>query len=104
MYAIVQSGGKQYRAEKDATLILDRIEGDSGSRVELDHVLLVRTESGVKVGTPYVLGAKVVGTIVRQARGRKVVGLKYKAKKRYKRRYGFRPELTFVRVNDIVGS
>ncbi|MCH7945889.1 MAG: 50S ribosomal protein L21, partial [Armatimonadetes bacterium] len=81
MYAIVQTGGKQFRAEKDAVLIVEKIEGDPGSTVDLSDVVMVHDGKNVKVGSPYVPGAKVRTEIVRQGKAKKIHGFKYKAKK-----------------------
>ena len=102
MYAIIESGGKQYRVEPGAVVALERIPGEVGSQVELDRVLLVSDGSTIKVGQPTVAGAKVLSQIVAQSRGPKIVVFKFKRRKKYRRKTGHRQELTEVRVSEIV--
>lgn len=101
-YAIVQTGGKQYRAEPGGTLRVEKLEVELGNTVELSDVLLVRSESGMRVGTPYVPGAKVVAEVIRQAKGAKIIGFKYKPKKNERKRYGHRQQYTWLRVKEII--
>ena len=91
MYAIFVTGGKQYRATEGDTIYVEKLEG------EVDQVLLV----GDKVGTPFVEGAKVKGTIEKQGRGKKIIVFKYKAKKNYHKKQGHRQAYTKVVVNSI---
>lgn len=102
MYAIVESGGKQYRVEPGAVLALERLPGDVGSRIELDHVLLVADGERVQVGKPLVAGARVVSTIVAHDRGAKIDVFKFKKRKKYRRKTGHRQELTRVRIAEIL--
>lgn len=102
MYAIIESGGKQYRVEPGALVELERIPGDVGSRVELSRVLLVSDGSTVKVGHPTVPGARVVSEIVAHTRGEKIDVFKFKRRKKYRRKTGHRQELTKVRIAEIV--
>jgi large subunit ribosomal protein L21 len=103
VYAIVETGGKQYRAEPGKTLAVERLAGEKGDRVELDRILLVADGSEVRVGTPTVAGARVVGEIVRQGRGPKLIVFKFKRRKKYRRKQGHRQALTTLRVQEIVG-
>ena len=103
MYAIVETGGKQYRAEPGKTLAVERLTGEKGDRVELEQVLLVADGATVRVGKPTVAGAKVVGEIVRQGRGPKLIVFKFKRRKKYRRKQGHRQSLTTLRVQEIVG-
>jgi large subunit ribosomal protein L21 len=102
VYAIVESGGKQYRVEPGAVLAVERIRGEVGSRVELDRVLLVSDGSRLQVGQPLVAGARVVTEIVAQTRGAKIDVFKFKRRKKYRRKVGHRQELTQVRVAEIL--
>ncbi len=102
MYAIIESGGKQYRVEAGAIVALERIPGDVGSQVELDRVLLVSDGTMVKVGKPTLSGAKVISEIVAQTRGEKIDVFKFKRRKKYRRKTGHRQELTKVRIAEIV--
>ena len=98
MYAIIVTGGKQYRAEVGDTLYLEKIEAEVGTEVTFDQVLLV----GDKVGTPYVEGAKVVATVEKQGRGKKIIVFKMKPKKNYRKKQGHRQAYTKVLINSIV--
>jgi large subunit ribosomal protein L21 len=102
VYAIIESGGKQYRVEPGAVVALERIVGEVGSQVELDRVLLVSDGSTVKVGKPTLSGAKVVSEIVAQTRGVKIDVFKFKKRKKYRRKTGHRQELTKVRIGEII--
>ncbi|MFQ3611461.1 MAG: 50S ribosomal protein L21 [Fimbriimonadales bacterium] len=101
MYAIIQTGGKQYRVEPGAVVSVEKIEGDHGSEVEITEVLMVRTDEGVKVGAPYVQGAKVVAEIAKHVKGPKIIGFKYKPKKNQRRRWGHRQPITQLRIKSI---
>jgi len=103
VYAIIESGGKQYRAEPGRLVALERIPGDVGSRVELDRVLLLSDGVTVRVGHPLVAGATVVSEIVAQTRGEKIDVFKFKKRKKYRRKTGHRQELTRVRIAEIRG-
>jgi large subunit ribosomal protein L21 len=102
VYAIIESGGKQYRVEPGAIVALERIPGDVGSQVELDRVLLVSDGAMVKVGKPTLAGAKVISQIVAQTRGEKIDVFKFKRRKKYRRKTGHRQELTQVRIGEII--
>ncbi len=104
MYAIIESGGKQYRVEPGATLALERIPGEVGTRVELEKVLLISDGQSVKVGQPTVVGARVVSEIVAQTRGDKIDVFKFKKRKKYRRKTGHRQELTEVRIAEIIAQ
>jgi large subunit ribosomal protein L21 len=101
VYAIVRTGGKQYRVEQGATIYIERLPADAGSQVRLDEVLAVGAESGLVVGTPRVAGASVTGTVVEQARDRKVRVFKYKKRKHYRRTRGHRQSYTALRIDAI---
>ncbi|HWU37867.1 MAG TPA: 50S ribosomal protein L21 [Candidatus Acidoferrum sp.] len=102
MYAIIESGGKQYRVEPGAVISLERIPGDVGSPLELNRVLLFSDGTTVKVGQPVLSGAKVISEIVAQTRGEKIDVFKFKKRKKYRRKTGHRQELTSVRIAQIV--
>jgi len=104
MYAIVKTGGKQYMAEKDDVLIVEKLDGEAGSAVELDEVVLVCDGDSVKVGSPYVKGASVKTEIVRQAKGPKINGFNYKPKKNERKRWGHRQPQTHLKVLDVVAG
>ena len=101
MYAIVKSGGKQYRAEKDGVLIVDKLEGEPGTVVEMGEVLMLADGESYTVGAPLVQGAKVIATIVRQAKGPKIDAFNYKAKKNERKRWGHRQPQTHVKISEV---
>ncbi|MCL5256486.1 MAG: 50S ribosomal protein L21 [Chloroflexi bacterium] len=101
MFAVIETGGKQYKVAVGQTVDFEKLEGEPGDKVELDKVLMVSDDSSVKVGHPFVEGARVVGTIVESARGPKVVIFKFKAKKRYRRTTGHRQAYTRVAIEGI---
>lgn len=102
MYAVIETGGKQYRVEPGDVVDVERLTetGDDGS-VEFDRVLLVGDDDGVRVGTPVVDGASVKASLVRETRGPKIRVFKYKRRKGYRRTKGHRQELHRVRIDDI---
>lgn len=104
MYAIVKTGGKQFMAAKDDVLIVEKLDGEPGAKVELDEVVLVCEGDKVKVGSPYVKGAKVKAEIVRQGKAKKINGFDYKPKKNERKRWGHRQPETHLRVTDIVAG
>ena len=101
MYAILRSGGKQYKVSPGDVIRIELVDGESGSTIEFNHVFAVRKE-GLTVGTPLVENAKVRGTILRNARAPKVRVLKYKRKKQYRRTLGHRQGFSEVLINDTV--
>jgi large subunit ribosomal protein L21 len=102
MYAIVKTGGKQFRAEPNEVIIVEKIDGSIGDTVELGEVLLLCDEKTLKVGSPYVKGTKVRAEILRQARGPKIRGFNYKPKKNERKRWGHRQPQTYLRIIEIV--
>ena len=101
MYAVISSGGKQYRVEPGTTLDVDLMTAAPGTSVTLDQVLLVADDGQVRVGTPTVPGASVMATVLGEQLGDKVVVFKYKQKVRYRRRGGHRQHFTRLRVDEI---
>ena len=101
MYAVVSTGGKQYRLTKGAVVDVERVSGEVGDQVVFDQVLFLGGDDDQAVGGPTVKGARVLGTIVEQGKGDKVVVFKYKKRKMYRRRTGHRQLLTRVRVEEI---
>jgi large subunit ribosomal protein L21 len=102
-YAIVQSGGKQYRCQEGATLEVDRLPVEAGAKHTFDEVLLVSDGSRVKVGAPTVSGAKVTATVVEQVKGPKLVVFHYKAKERQRKKTGHRQKYTLLKIEKIAG-
>jgi large subunit ribosomal protein L21 len=104
MYAVLSSGGKQYRVEAGATLMLERLDGQpgvAGDQVTFDRVLLIGDGDDVTIGTPTVAGASVSATVLGEALGPKLVIFKSKQKVKYRRRTGHRQHLTRVRIDAI---
>lgn len=102
MYAVVKTGGKQYRVAKDDVLKIERLPGEKGDIITLDEVLMVGEGASVTVGAPLVAGAAVAAEIVEQARGPKIVIFKKRRRQNYRRKKGHRQLLTVVRVTDIL--
>ncbi len=102
MYALFEYKGKQYKAEKDAMIAVDKIDAADGTEIEIDSVLLVSDGDKVTVGSPYVKGAKINVVVDHAWRDRKVLVFKYKSKKDYHRLHGHRQNYTDIRVKDII--
>ena len=103
MYAIIQTGGKQYRVRPGDTIEVERLAGEPGGSLDLDRVLLVGGDGDApRVGSPTVPGAVVRAEVLEQARGDKIVVFRFKSKVRYRRRTGHRQELTRLRIRDIL--
>ena len=100
-YAIIRTGGKQYRVEPGATLRVATLPGDAGAKIEFKDVLLGSDGKSVKTGAPLLSGAKVTGEIVKHGRGEKIIVFKHKRRKNYARKRGHRQGFTEVRINDI---
>lgn len=101
MYAVVATGGKQYKVEVGQVLTIEKLDIPSGDAVEFDQVLLIRDGEQTTVGTPVIVGARVSGKVVRQDRGPKIIVFKYKPKVRYRRKTGHRQSQTHVLVQAI---
>lgn len=105
MYAVIRSGGKQYRVSPGGSVRLEKLQGEVGSKITLEDVLMLGGEdaASVKVGSPVVDGARVTGTIVAQGRGPKLRIFKMKRRKGYRRLQGHRQDYTEIRVDEITG-
>ncbi len=101
MYAVISSGGKQYRVEPGRTIHVEKLDVEVGQNVKFDEVLAVKTDTQFKVGTPTVSGASVSGTVVNHGRGDKIVVFKFKRKKQYKKTTGHRQDYTAVKIAEI---
>lgn len=101
MYAIVETGGKQYRVEAGSTIQVGSLPGDVGARIELNQVRLVHGDAGVLVGQPLINGAKVTAEIVRQGRTRSITVFKKKRRKNYRRTRGHRQGFTQLLIRTI---
>ena len=102
MYAIIQTGGKQYRVSPGDSIEVEKLPQEVGEKVELSEVLMVTDGASVRVGQPVVEGAKVRATVTRQAEGRKVIIFKYHNKNRYRRRLGHRQHRTRLQIDEII--
>jgi len=100
-YAIVEDGGKQYKAVEGVTIDVDRFEAQDGDQIDLERVLLVADGEEVQVGAPFVSGAKVQATVVSQVKAPKVVVFKYKPKQRYRLKKGHRQQYTRLMIDTI---
>jgi large subunit ribosomal protein L21 len=101
MYAIIETGGKQYRVSEGDTLYIEKLPAQAEETVEIDRVLALVDGASVKIGSPLVDGARVVLKVVRHGRGKKIIVFKYKAKKNYRRKQGHRQAFTQVTVEKI---
>ena len=102
-YAIIETGGKQYRVKEGDTITVERLGDEAGGDITLDRVLMVGGAGSTKIGTPVVDGASVTARVEEHFRGEKLVIFKYKPKKRYRRRTGHRQELTRLTITGITG-
>jgi large subunit ribosomal protein L21 len=100
-YAIVEDGGKQYKAVEGSTIEVDYFPSEGGVQVDLERVLLVNDGETVHVGTPILSGAKVVATVLGMVKGPKLIVFKYKPKKRYRVKTGHRQKYTRLQINSI---
>jgi large subunit ribosomal protein L21 len=102
VYAVLQSGARQYRAEAGETILVERLAAEVGQQVEIDKVLLIADGEQIEIGQPTIKGAKVLATVVAQEKGPKVRIWKYHPRKRYRRRAGHRQQYTRLRVDEIL--
>ncbi len=103
MFAVVRTGGKQYRVREGRPIKIERLPGDVGSTIELGDVLLLGEGDAITVGAPTISGARVVGTIAEQGRSKKIIVFRYKAKTRARKKNGHRQPFTMLMVDDILG-
>jgi large subunit ribosomal protein L21 len=103
VYAVIKTGGKQYRVAADDVITIEKIAGEAGSAVEFGEVLMIAGDGAAKVGAPTVAGAKVTGEVVAQGRGDKVIAFKKRRRKNSRRKRGHRQDLTTVKITGIVG-
>ena len=101
MYAIIQTGGKQYRVASGDTLEIERLVGNAGADIAFDRVLLIGGNGSIRIGTPMVEGARVTAEIVEHKRGPKLIAFKKIRREGYERTVGHRQELTVVKIKDI---
>ena len=102
MYAVIRSGGKQYRVAPGQTIRLEELAGDVGAKVELGDVLLVENDGNIQVGSPLIANAKVEATVIEHDKTKKILVFKKKRKKQYRRTQGHRQAYTAVRIDNII--
>lgn len=101
MYALIETGGKQYRVQKDDVLFIEKLNAQEGETVTFEKVLLVNKDGETVVGKPVVQGAKVTAKVLAHGRGKKITVFKYKPKKNYKKKQGHRQPFTKVQIESI---
>ena len=101
MYAVVKTGGKQYRVSKDDTIIVESLKAEAGDTIYLDNIMLLDNDGSVTIGTPRVEGAIVSAEVVKQARGPKLIVFRRKRRKNHRRIQGHRQDLTLLKIIDI---
>ncbi len=101
MFAVIKTGGKQYKVAKDDIIEVEKLPVDAGSTLEIDQVLAVGGEAGVTLGAPLVAGARVTAEVVKQTRGDKIIVFKKKRRQNYRRKNGHRQALTVLKITDI---
>tara|TARA_R110002096_G_scaffold16898_3_gene57738 strand:- start:617 stop:931 length:315 start_codon:yes stop_codon:yes gene_type:complete len=102
MYAVIQTGGKQYRVEPGQTLSVEKLPGENGDPVQFEDVLLVSDEDKLNIGRPMVKGASVKAEIIEQGKDQKVIVFKLQRRQNYRRRYGHRQLYTSIKINEVV--
>ena len=103
-FAVIRTGGKQYRVTPNAVLTVEKLEAEPGATVTFHDVLALGTESGLAIGAPTVPGASVTATVLEQTRGDKVIIFKKKRRQNYRRKRGHRQHITVLRIGDIAAS
>ncbi|HZK00666.1 MAG TPA: 50S ribosomal protein L21 [Tissierellaceae bacterium] len=103
MYAVIETGGKQYRVQEGDTLFVEKLDAQVGDTVDFDKVLIISKDGDLQAGKPYVEGVKVEGNVLEQGKAKKIVVFKYKAKKNYRKKTGHRQPFTKVKIEKIVG-
>ena len=103
MYAVIRTGGKQYRVREGSRLAIEKLDAEPGATIEFDQVLLVHDGSNVRIGAPYLEGSRVTAVVQEQGKGRKVGIVKFRRRKGYKRMKGHRQPYTRIQVTGIQG-
>ena len=104
MYAVIKTGGKQYRVAQNDLLEIERLPGDKGGTIEFGEVLMLGGDGTAKIGAPFITGAKVTAELVDQTRGPKLIAFKKRRRKNSRRKKGHRQDLTLVRITSISGA
>ncbi|MAD24100.1 MAG: 50S ribosomal protein L21 [Verrucomicrobiales bacterium] len=103
MYAVVQTGGKQYKVAEGDTIEVNRVSGDAGSALTIDNVMMLNQAGSVKIGSPTIEGAKVEAEVIKHTRGPKLIIWKMKRRKGYRNKNGHRQDLSLLKINKISG-
>jgi len=103
MYAVVQTGGKQYKVAEGDTIEVNRVSGDAGSALTIDNVMILNQDGSVKIGSPTIEGAKVEAEVIKHTRGPKLIIWKMKRRKGYRNKNGHRQDLSLLKINKISG-
>ncbi|WP_225768740.1 50S ribosomal protein L21 [Inquilinus sp. Marseille-Q2685] len=104
MFAVIRTGGKQYRVAPDQLVTVERLDAEPGASITLEDVLMVGGDGAVKIGTPVLAGASVTAEVVEQTRGPKVIIFKKKRRQNYRRKKGHRQDLTVLKITAIAGA
>ena len=104
MFAVIKTGGKQYRVAAEDTITVAKLAGEPGEAVTFDQVLMLSNDNGVEVGAPVVSGVSVAGTVVAQTRGEKVIAFKKRRRQNSRRKRGHRQDYTMVRITEILSQ
>jgi len=104
MFAVIKTGGKQYRVATNDVITIEKLDGEAGSEVEFTEVLMIGGNGATQIGTPTVSGAKVTAELVEQTRGPKLIAFKKRRRKNSRRKKGHRQDLTTVRITNIIGA
>ena len=102
MYAVIETGGKQYRVQEGDVITIEKLPVEADSKIEFDKVLVLGEGADINVGAPYIDGAKVFGSVVENGKGQKVIIFKYKSKKDYRKKQGHRQPYTMVNITCVV--
>ncbi len=103
MYAVIETGGKQYRVQEGDVVFVEKLNVAEGESVNFDKILILSNDAGLNAGKPYVDGAKVEGTVLEQGKAKKIIVFKYKAKKNERNKKGHRQPFTKVKIEKILG-
>lgn len=103
MYAVIETGGKQYRVQEGDVVFIEKLDAKEGDVVNFDKVLVLSDAGNINVGKPYVEGVKVEGMVIKQGKSKKIVVFKYKPKKNYRKKQGHRQPFTKVKIEKIFG-
>ena len=104
MFAVIKTGGKQYKVAADQQIVIEKLEGEAGDTLIFGEVLMIGDGDNVDIGAPMISGAQVVGEVVEQTRGAKVISYKKKPRNTYRRKLGHRQSLTVIKITDILAK